>query len=118
MENAWRHAILLSKLCLFGVATRFIRYFVRNETQRPSRAKVYSAMTIRDPETLRSSSTSPAFNGASIWRMILKSSSSLVLLVICSICIVRLIWQECTKRQMEQLFKATEKTFILGCGLL
>ena len=41
-----------------------------------------------------------------------------VLLVVCSKCIVRLIWQECTKRQIGRLFKATEKTFILGCGLL
>ena len=47
--------------------------------------------------------------------MMLKSSSSLVLLVIWSVCIVRFIGQECTKRQVKRFFKATEKTFVVGC---
>ena len=47
--------------------------------------------------------------------MMLKGSSSLVLLVIWSVCIVRFIGQECTKRQIKWLFKATEKTFVVDC---
>ena len=46
--------------------------------------------------------------------MMLKGSSSLVLLVIWSVCIVRFIGQECTKRQIKRLFKATEKMFVVG----
>ena len=47
--------------------------------------------------------------------MILKSSSSLVLLVIWSVCIVGFIGQECTKRRIKRFFKATQKKFVVGC---
>jgi hypothetical protein len=70
-------------------------------------------MTIRDPETLASNSTCPSFNGASIWHMISKSSSSPVVLVTLGhINMILLFWQEGTKRQIKQPFKATEKTLI------
>ena len=45
--------------------------------------------------------------------MISKSSSSPVVLVTLGhINMILLFWQECTKRQIKQLFKATEKTLI------
>jgi hypothetical protein len=70
-------------------------------------------MTIRDPETLASSSTGPSFNGGEhlahdIEELVIAGRT-------CDFGPYKYhtaFLAECTKRQIKQLFKATEKTLI------
>jgi len=70
-------------------------------------------MTIRDPENFVLQLDMPAIQRGEHLHMISKSSSSPVVLVTLGhINMILLFWQECTKRQIKQFFKATEKTLI------
>jgi hypothetical protein len=99
--------------CAFGVGTAVYSCSVRNETQRRSQANIHTAMTIRDPEAFGLQLDVPV-----IQRVEHLAHGIEELVIAGRTCdfgplgVILLFWQEFTKRQIKQLFKATEKTLI------